>query len=177
MTIVKDNKKWFAIYVKSRNEKKVFRQLENMGIESFLPLITRIKRWSDRMKRVEEPLFRSYLFVRLQPNDETAKLNVRKVSGVVRFVSIEDAPVPVPDNQIAAIKTYIADNTLHEVNCEDYKEGELVIIKSGHMRDLIGRFVKINGKHRVIINIESVGQSLPIDVPISNIEVYKKEGI
>ena len=174
MTNTKDNKKWFAIYVKSRNEKKVFKQLDDMGIESFLPLITRIKRWSDRMKRVEEPLFRSYLFVRIQPNDETAKLKIKKVYGVVRFVSVENIPVPVPNNQIAAIKTYIADNTLHEVNCEDYKEGELVIIKSGHMRDLIGRFVKINGKHRVIINIESVGQSLPIDVPLSNIEVYKE---
>lgn len=126
------------------------------------------------MKRVEEPLFRSYLFVRIQPNDETAKLKIKKVYGVVRFVSVENIPVPVPNNQIAAIKTYIDDNTLHEVNCEDYKEGELVIIKSGHMRDLIGRFVKINGKHRVIINIESVGQSLPIDVPLSNIEVYKE---
>lgn len=169
-----DDKEWFAVYVRSRFEKKVLQSLIDIDIESFLPLITRIKRWSDRMKRVEEPLFRSYLFVRIQPNDETAKLKIKKVYGVVRFVSVENIPVPVPNNQIAAIKTYIADNTLHEVNCEDYKEGELVIIKSGHMRDLIGRFVKINGKHRVIINIESVGQSLPIDVPISNIEVYKE---
>ena len=169
-----DDKEWFAVYVRSRFEKKVLQSLIDIDIESFLPLITRIKRWSDRMKRVEEPLFRSYLFVRIQPNDETAKLKIKKVYGVVRFVSVENIPVPVPNNQIAAIKTYIADNTLHEVNCEDYKEGELVIIKSGHLRDLIGRFVKINGKHRVIINIESVGQSLPIDVPISNIEVYKE---
>lgn len=169
-----DDKEWFAVYVRSRFEKKVLQSLIDIDIESFLPLITRIKRWSDRMKRVEEPLFRSYLFVRIQPNDETTKLKIKKVYGVVRFVSVENIPVPVPNNQIAAIKTYIADNTLHEVNCEDYKEGELVIIKSGHMRDLIGRFVKINGKHRVIINIESVGQSLPIDVPLSNIEVYKE---
>ena len=169
-----EDKKWFAIYVRSRFEKKVFQSLEDVGVESFLPLISRIKQWSDRKKRVEEPLFRSYLFVRISQKDETTKLKIQKISGVVKFVSIEKDPVPVPDNQIAAIKTYIADNDLHEVNCEDYKEGELVIIKSGHMRDLIGRFVKINGKHRVIINIESVGQSLPIDVPLSNIEVYKE---
>ena len=60
MTIDKDNKKWFAIYVKSRNEKKVFKTLDDIGIESFLPLITRMKQWSDRRKKVEEPLFRSY---------------------------------------------------------------------------------------------------------------------
>ncbi|MBQ8223228.1 MAG: UpxY family transcription antiterminator [Bacteroidales bacterium] len=169
-----EDKKWFAIYVRSRFEKKVFQSLDDIGIESFLPLISRIKQWSDRKKKVEEPLFRSYLFVRILPKDETTKHKIEHVSGVVKFVSIGETPVPVPDNQIAAIKTYIADNTLHEVNCEDYKEGELVLIKSGNMKDLIGRFVNMNGKHRVIINIESVGQSLPIDVPLSNIEVYRK---
>lgn len=174
MTNRNDDKKWFTIYVRSRFEKKVYKYLEDIGIESFLPLITRIKQWSDRKKRVEEPLFCSYLFVRILPTDETAKLQIKKIPGFVKFVSIEKNLTPVPENQIAAIKTYIADNTLHEVNCEDYKEGELVLIKSGHLKDLIGRFVKINGKHRVIINIESVGQSLPIDVPLSNIEVYRE---
>ena len=65
MTDIKDNKKWFAIYVKSRCEKKVNEQLEDIGVESFLPLITRVKQWSDRKKKVEEPLFRSYLFVHI----------------------------------------------------------------------------------------------------------------
>ena len=59
MTDINDSKKWFAIYVKSRSEKKVFKQLVDIEIESFLPLITRIKQWSDRKKKVEEPLFTS----------------------------------------------------------------------------------------------------------------------
>ena len=62
MTADKDSKKWFAIYVKSRNEKKVSKTLNDIGIESFLPLITKIKQWSDRRKKVDEPLFNSYLF-------------------------------------------------------------------------------------------------------------------
>ena len=69
MTDVKGNKKWFAVYVKSRCEKKVSQQLDDMGIESFLPLITRIKQWSDRKKKVEEPLFRSYIFVNITSSD------------------------------------------------------------------------------------------------------------
>ena len=48
---------WYALYVKSRSEKKVLSQLEDMGLEAFLPLVTRIKQWSDRKKKVEEPLF------------------------------------------------------------------------------------------------------------------------
>jgi transcription antitermination factor NusG len=83
--------------------------------------------------------------------------------------------VEVPQNQIIAIKKYITDTDLHDVDCEniDFKEGELVRIKSGQMKDLIGRFVKINGKHRVVIDIEAVGQSLPINIARSNIEAVK----
>ena len=145
MTDVKDNKKWFAIYVKSRSEKKVSKQLDDIGVESFLPLITKMKQWSDRKKKVEEPLFRSYLFVCIPLSDYYKVLNV---NGVVKFICFEKKPVEVPESQIIAIKKYIDDTDLHEVDYEniDLKEGELVRIKSGQLKDLVGRFVKINGK-------------------------------
>ena len=170
MTDVKDNKKWFAIYVKSRSEKKVLKLLEDIGIESFLPLITRVKQWSDRKKKVEEPLFRSYLFVNIPLNDYYTVLNV---NGVVKFITFEKKPVPVPDNQIIAIKEYLNDTELHSINYEDFKEGDLVRVKTGQMKDLVGRFVKINGKHRVIIDIEAVGQSLAVNIARSNVEAVK----
>lgn len=170
MTDVKDNRKWFAIYVKSRSEKKVLKLLEDIGIESFLPLITRVKQWSDRKKKVEEPLFRSYLFVNIPLSDYYTVLNV---NGVVKFITFEKKPVPVPDNQIIAIKEYLNDTELHSIDYEDFKEGELVRIKSGQMKDVVGRFIKINGKHRVIIDIEAVGQSIPINIARSNVEAVK----
>ena len=170
MTDMKDNKRWFAVYVKSRSEKKVFKLLDEMGIESFLPLITRVKQWSDRKKKVEEPLFHSYLFVNISLSDYYTVLNV---NGVVKFITFEKKPVPVPDNQIIAIKEYINDSELHSINYEDFKEGELVRIKSGQMKDLVGRFIKINGKHRIIIDIEVVGQSIPINIARSNVEAVK----
>ena len=170
MTDVKDNRKWFAIYVKSRSEKKVLKLLEDIGVESFLPLITRVKQWSDRKKKVEEPLFRSYLFVNIPLSDYYTVLNV---NGVVKFITFEKKPVPIPDNQIIAIKEYLNDTELHSIDYEDFKEGELVRIKSGQMKDLVGRFIKINGKHRVIIDIEAVGQSIPINIARSNVEAVK----
>ena len=170
MTDIKENKKWFAIYVKSRSEKKVHEQLDDIGIESFLPLITRVKQWSDRKKKVEEPLFRSYLFVHISDNEY---YNVLNITGVVKFICFERKPVEIPKNQIIAIKEYINDTDLHDVNYEDFKEGELVRVKSGQMKDLVGRFVKINGKHRVIIDIEAVGQSLAINIARSNVEAFK----
>lgn len=175
MTISTDNKKWFAIYVKSRNEKKVFRKLESMGIESFLPLITRLKQWSDRKKKVEEPLFRSYIFLRHDLKNLKEYYDILNIQGVVRFITIENKPVIVPENQIIAIKEYLNDTELQELNCDDFKEGELVRIKSGQMRDLVGRYVESKGKHNVIIviEIETVGQSLPITVPRSMLEAVR----
>lgn len=175
MTNEKDDKKWFAIYVKSRNEKKVFKQLEDMGIESFLPLITRLKQWSDRKKKVEEPLFRSYVFLRHNLKDRKEYYKIMNIQGVVCFVTIEKKPVPIPENQITAIKEYLNDIELQDLNTDDFKEGQLVRIKSGQMRDLIGRFVQTKGKHNIIIiiEIEAVGQSLPITVPRSIVEAVK----
>lgn len=173
MIVKKDSKKWFAIYVKSRSEKKVHKLLDDIDVESFLPLITRVKQWSDRKKKVEEPLFRSYLFVNISLSDY---YKVLQVPGVVKFVNFENQPVPVPENQIIAIKHYINDTDLHDdINYDDFKEGELVRIKSGQMKDLVGRFIKIKGRHRVIIDIESVGQSLPINISRSNVEAVKKQ--
>jgi transcription antitermination factor NusG len=169
MTADKDSKKWFAIYVESRNEKKVFKSLNDIGIESFLPLITKIKQWSDRKKKVEEPLFNSYLFVNIPLSDYYKVLNV---NGVVRFICFEKKPVEVPENQIEAIKKYICDTDIHDVDYEsiNFKEGELVRIKSGQMKDLTGRFVEIKGKHRIMIEIEVVGQYLPINIARTNVE-------
>ena len=169
MTADKDSKKWFAIYVKSRNEKKVFKSLNDIGNESFLPLITKIKQWSDRKKKVEEPLFNSYLFVNIPLSDYYKVLNV---NGVVRFICFEKKPVEVPENQIEAIKKYICDTDIHDVDYEsiNFKEGELVRIKSGQMKDLTGRFVEIKGKHRIMIEIEVVGQYLPINIARTNVE-------
>ena len=170
MTADKDSKKWFAIYVKSRNEKKVFKSLNDIGIESFLPLITKIKQWSDRKKKVEEPLFNSYLFVNIPLSDYYKVLNV---NGVVKFICFEKKPVEVPENQIEAIKKYICDTDIHDVDYEsiNFKEGELVRIKAGQMKDLVGRFVEIKGKHRIMIEIEVVGQYLPINIARTNVEI------
>ena len=167
-----NNKKWFTLYVKSRSEKKVAKQLEDIGVESFLPLITKIKQWSDRKKKVEEPLFRSYIFVhRTDKNINDKEYNdVIKCPNVVRFISFEKKPVVVPDNQIIAIKEYINDTDLHEIDYEELKEGELVKIKSGQMKGLMGRLTEIKGKHRIIIDIETVGQSLPINISRYNVE-------
>ena len=95
---------WHALYVRSRSEKKVLSQLEEMGVEAYLPLVTKVKQWSDRRMKVQEPLFRSYVFVF---SNEKEYIPILNVYGVVKFVTFERKAVIVPENQILAIKKFV----------------------------------------------------------------------
>ena len=162
--------RWYAVYVKSRYEKKTSSLLEERHIETYLPLVGRLKQWSDRRKLVEEPLFKSYLFVRTNLKNYYEILNT---PGVVRFVCFEGKPVPVPDNQLLAVKSYVGeyDGIDYTAQLPELHEGQIVEIARGQMKGLVGRLVEIWGKQRLIINIEAVGQSLPISVSRSQIVV------
>lgn len=171
-----DKLPWYALYVHSRAEKKVYGYLQDMGVEAYLPLVTRMKRWSDRMKKVEEPLFKSYLFVR---SDEKNHYSILSIPGVTRFVSFERKAVQVPENQIIAIKKYCDDFEEDEKQLEqkELHEGQLVRIVRGEMTGLIGRLAKINNKKRLVIYIESVGHYLPINIARTKVEpVYEELG-
>lgn len=166
---------WYALYVHSRAEKKVYARLVEMKYEAYLPLVVTMKKWSDRMKKVEEPLFKSYLFVRA---DERKYYEVVGIPGVTKFVSFEKKPVVVPENQIIAIKKYCDDfvESESEVNENELHEGQLVRITSGPMTGLTGRLAAINNKKRLIVFIESVGRYLPINISRTKVEaVYEGE--
>lgn len=160
---------WHALYVHSRAEKKVYERLVEMGLEAYLPLVTKMKRWSDRMKKVEEPLFKSYLFVR---SDEKWHYEILSIPGVTKFVTFERKAVVVPENQIKAVMRYCDDYEGDEKPMEDTElhEGQLVMITSGELMGLKGRLAPINNKKRLIVYIESVGHYLPINIPRSKIE-------
>lgn len=165
---------WYALYVHSRAEKKVHAQLLKMGYESYLPLVVKLKKWSDRMKKVEEPLFKSYLFVRA---DERKHYEVLELPGATKFVSFERKAVVVPENQIIAIKRYCDDYVEgdEELNTDDLHEGQLVRIINGPMTGLTGRLAPINNKKRLVVYIESVGQYLPISISRTKVEAVYKE--
>lgn len=168
--IAKNDRHWHALYVRSRFERKVLGQLQENGIEAYLPLITLIKQWSDRRKKVEEPLFKSYLFVR---NNEKEYLTILSLTGVVKFVSFEHKAVVVPENQIIAIKRYIDDFEQGKedkaMRNEDLKIGQMVRITHGPMQGLIGRLESVKDK-RLVVFIEAVGQYLPVSIPRAKVE-------
>ena len=162
---------WYALYVRPRSEKKVQSQLEDQGIEVYLPLVTRIKQWSDRRKKVEEPLFKSYVFVHSNAKEHNTVLSVY---GVIKFVTFEHQAVVVPDNQIVAIKKFVQDYEHGEEykmqNNMELKVGQKVRIISGPMKDLKGRLETICNKRHLIVYIDVVGQYLRIHIPRAKVE-------
>ena len=160
--------RWYAVYVKSRYEKKTSKLLEDRYIEVYLPLLNRLKQWSDRKKMVEEPLFKSYIFVR---TDLKNYYDILNTPGVVRFIGFEGKPVPVPDNQIVAVRQFVGENdgTSDLDELQNLQEGQLVEIVYGEMKGLVGRLVSFNGKQRLIVDIESVGRSIPINISRSQV--------
>src|SRR4030042_6761553 len=92
---------WFAAYTRSRAEKAVARELEKQHINYYLPLYKTIRQWSDRKKKVEEPLIRSYIFVHITDKEYR---KVLETSGVVNIVHFSGKPVSIPDWQIDNLK-------------------------------------------------------------------------
>lgn len=166
-----DEKHWHALYVRSRSEKKVLAQLVDMGVEAYLPLVTVVRQWSDRRMKVEEPLFKSYVFVRSNNKQYIPILNVY---GVVRFVCFEREAVVVPENQIVAIKKFVSDYENGEEfkmqNDEELKVGQTVRIINGPMKGLTGRLDTIRNKRHLIVYIDVVGQYIPVHIPRAKVE-------
>lgn len=163
-------KKWYALYTKPRWEKKVSQLLIERGIENYLPLQKILKQWSDRKKWVQEPLFRSYIFVYISPDQYLPSL---QTSGVVRFVTFEKKAVTIPPVQIEAIKTYAQTGEELIQETPDVKTGDRVIVIRGTLKGLEGTLVQISNKKRLRIMIEGIQQSLHIKVPLSHIRIIR----
>lgn len=157
---------WHALYTRPRWEKKVQRELELQGYEHYLPLVTRVKQWSDRKKKVEEPLINSYIFVKVSEKEYYDVLNI---NGAVAYVSFEGKAAPIPDWQIEAVRKTIDKMLSFEITGEKLQPGEHVKIKEGDLKGLEGEILRIKGKNKLVIRIESVGYSLVVEMDTSNL--------
>ncbi len=149
-------KYWLAVYTKSRWEKKVYGLLVDQGFEAYCPLNKVSRKWSDRVKIVEEPLFKSYVFVRLQ-DGEHAK--VRMINGIVNFVYWLGKPAVIADGDIDKIKRFL--NEYSEVYAEalSVQCNSTVQITRGVFIDKEANVLKVRKNHVEVI-IESLGYKL-----------------
>ena len=149
---------WYAIYTKSRMEKKVSLRLEDLGIEAYCPTTKRKKQWSDRKKWVEEVLFRSYVFVNIDLEKQSGL--VRRTFGVVNFVYWLHKPAVIQDNEIQAIRQFLSDHLEVETIGKTAKAGDYITIESGPLTGQVAKIVGLKNKHEVRLKIESLGFEL-----------------
>ena len=156
---------WYAIYTKPRWEKKVHALLTEKKIESYCPLNKVRKKWSDRIKTVEEPLFKSYVFARVNEDEQT---KVRMTAGVMNFVYWKGKPAIIPVKEIETIRKFL--NEYENVLAEplQLKENGKVTIRQGLFMDHEAKILKIEG-NRVKVVIESIGYTLIASIDKKNL--------
>jgi len=167
--MAREAKHWYAVYTKPRWEKKVNTFLTDKGIESYCPLNKVHKQWSDRVKLVEEPLFKSYVFVRI-PAEEHA--DVRLVSGVLNFVYWLGKPAIIKQVEIDRIKRFLNQHENVTVESMQVKPDDMVVIRSGILMDKKAKVIRAFG-NRVEVAIESLGYKLVAHVKKRDVEVMR----
>jgi transcription antitermination factor NusG len=148
--------KWFAIYTRPRWEKKVNQLLLQKGIEVYCPLNKVRRKWSDRIKTVEEPLFKSYVFVKVADEERT---KVRMTDGVVNFVYWDGKPAIIKEKEIQTIKRFLDEYENVEVVKMDLNEGDRVQVIAGPMMDQEGKVIEVKNKVAKVC-IDSLGYML-----------------
>lgn len=163
-------KNWYALHTRPRHEKIVVQRLSERGVETFLPIISEVHRWSDRRKTVQLPLFSCYVFARFAPN-RADRLHVLRVGSVLALVGSRGEGTPIPDEQIDAVRTLV-EGTLPWSDYPFLKVGQRVRIRSGALDGLEGILVSRNGASSLVISVDAIQRSLSVRV-----EGYQVEAI
>ncbi|MGH9545851.1 MAG: UpxY family transcription antiterminator [Terriglobales bacterium] len=160
---------WYAVQTRARNEKAISERLREQGLNTFLPLVTEVRRWSDRKKKVELPLFSCYLFVRLGAGNSDQRMQVCRTNGVFRIVSMHGNPIPIPDEQIDALRAVVT----QQVPWAEHpflKIGQRVRIRGGALEGVEGVLLSRDGDHTLIISVDAIQRSLAVRVEGYDIE-------
>ena len=160
---------WYVLYVRSRFEKKVAKELEERKIEYFLPLIPRLRYWKDRRKIVVMPLFPGYIFVHIKLADE---VNVVSIDGVAWLISFLNKPSPIPESQITDVKKLLIYPERVE-NIDYIKDGCMVEIIYGPFIGIQGKLVEHRGKRRLVVGIDLINQALSVEVEMDQVKMIR----
>ena len=153
---------WYAVHVRLRHEKKVAVELAEKRVTAFLPLISTKRKWSDRHRMVELPLFPSYVFVRI-PLEQDLRVAVLRTNGVNAFVGPRGIGTPIPDSEMDAVRAVLA--SADGVQAHPYLNiGSRVRVRGGSLDGVEGVLTAVNGDQSLVISIELIQRSLAVRV-------------
>ncbi len=158
---------WYAVYTRSRAEKRLMELLIAKGIEAYAPTRRILKQWSDRKKMIEEPLIRSYCFVKV---DQHRYQDVLNTPGAVRYVWFSGKPASIPERQIDILKTISGSGVEAECLPDNFKPGIRVRVKAGPLMGLEGELANRANKNKVIIRIDHLNRVLTLSISPAMIE-------
>ena len=166
---INTERNWYALYTKSRAEKKVLERLTKIGIEAYLPMKKTLRQWSDRKKWVEAPIISSYIFIKIPKSDYQSVFNI---PGVVAYVSYKGLACIIPETDIDAMKRTIENQMDFSVEPASVKKGELITVTSGPLEGIRGEVIDVQGKKKIILSICHIGYTLVVNLDDAT---FKKE--
>ncbi len=152
---------WYALYTKSRAEKKAYEQLIALGINAYLPLRRVLRQWSDRKKWVEVPVISSYIFINILAKDYN---RVFDVNGVVAYVSHKGKAVTIPDHEIEIMRRTIDNKIDFDIKQGNLKKGQEITITTGPLKGIKGVINEVKGNKKLYLNISNIGYTLVINI-------------
>ena len=167
---------WFAIMARTGREKSATLLLENAGYECLLPVSKYTRHWSDRIKEVEVPLFPGYLFCRMDPQN---RLPVLMTPGVIQIVGVGKSPIPVEEEEIAAIQRVVK-NGLSTMPWPYLQVGRVARIEEGPLRGMTGIIVRIKSGMKLVLSVSLLQRSVAVELDgswVSSVHPAKPVGI
>ncbi len=159
---------WYALYTRSRFEKKLLVELTDRSIEVFLPMREILSRWKDRKKRIWMPLFPGYIFVH-HIDTPANRYRVLNLPGAVRFVGLEGHADPVPEEQLHAVRRFLEAS----ISVDPYpylKVGRQVEIIAGPLKGIRGILVQKKGKFRFVLRVDLIRQAVSVEIDSSDVQ-------
>src|ERR1017187_468659 len=152
---------WYGIHVKSRSERRAYQELSDRGFEAFLPVHRVKRRWSDRMKEIELPLFPGYLFCRF---DLSHRFRILNAPGVARIVSAGPNPIPISETEIRSVKPLVASKTAL-VPWPFLQVGQWVRIDHGPLEGIEGIVARAeDGRSRVVVSVTMLQRAVAAEI-------------
>lgn len=161
---------WYAAYIKSRHEFVAENELSKKEIETFLPVVKKLRTWKDRKKWIDFPLFPGYLFIKTIPSYENF-LNILKTRGVVTLISSDIGnPIPIPDDEINSLRLMLESGRDIDIY-PNLKEGSRVRIKRGPLTGAEGTLKIKDEQYMFLVNIDILGRSVGVKVYAEDLEL------
>jgi len=154
---------WFALHVRTRKETSVADQLAGQGFETFVPKYRVVRRWSDRLKELEQPLFPGYLFARF---DLDRRRLLLATPGVIQIVSVGKAPTPMDESEVEGIRSALASGLVGQP-WQCLEQGERVRVTYGNLKTLEGILICFKGNHRVVLSVKMLQRAVAFEVDLA----------